>query len=360
MHAVIGDPARGDETLDPKRSLLSEKHDGTFAERVAVPRRNLVPKPAALSFEQAACLPHRVADCLPDAVRPGRLQPGRDRAGPGSRRWGVDRADHAGPAAGLRVWVTSRTRRSASGRRARRRPGFRDRRPAARAGRRGHGDRRRGHLGPLAEVVASRWPGRDLRVDHRPVPPADLTGLLPAAVGHRLDHGHPDQLGQTRPLPGADRSPPADRPDPSRWPRPARGSPPCTRATCSERSFSPCPDGSLQGDLLRGATRACRGIGRRIAPGRSLWERGSRLSGDRSEIRSSVISRGSTARALALGASRTRLRAAGSLARHRGRRGESGVGERDERVTAHFMGGGGAVERGRPEVREVRRTVPPV
>ena len=59
VHAVIGDAAShgGDETLDPRRSLLSERYDGTFAERVAVPRRNLVPKPAALSWEQAACLP---------------------------------------------------------------------------------------------------------------------------------------------------------------------------------------------------------------------------------------------------------------------------------------------------------------
>jgi NADPH:quinone reductase-like Zn-dependent oxidoreductase len=56
---VIGDPAAGggDETLDPKRSLLSEKHPGALAELVAVPRRNLVPKPAGLSFEEAACLP---------------------------------------------------------------------------------------------------------------------------------------------------------------------------------------------------------------------------------------------------------------------------------------------------------------
>src|SRR5450631_1171208 len=59
VHAVIGDPdaGGGDETLDPRRSLLSERYDGTFAERVAVPRRNLVPKPAGLSFEEAACLP---------------------------------------------------------------------------------------------------------------------------------------------------------------------------------------------------------------------------------------------------------------------------------------------------------------
>src|SRR5687767_3973984 len=58
VHAVISDPDwSGDETLDPRRSLLSERHQGTFADRVAVPRRNVVPKPASLSFEEAACLP---------------------------------------------------------------------------------------------------------------------------------------------------------------------------------------------------------------------------------------------------------------------------------------------------------------
>src|SRR5262245_15087091 len=57
VHAVVGDPGAGDETMDPKRTLLSEKYPGTLADRVAVPRRNLVPKPAELSFVDAACLP---------------------------------------------------------------------------------------------------------------------------------------------------------------------------------------------------------------------------------------------------------------------------------------------------------------
>src|SRR5436190_2459286 len=58
VHAVISDPSwTGDDTLDPKRSLLSERHQGTFADRVAVPRRNVVAKPESLSFEEAACLP---------------------------------------------------------------------------------------------------------------------------------------------------------------------------------------------------------------------------------------------------------------------------------------------------------------
>jgi NADPH:quinone reductase-like Zn-dependent oxidoreductase len=58
VHAVISDPGwTGDETLDPRRSLLSERHQGTFADRVIVPSANVVPKPASLSFEEAACLP---------------------------------------------------------------------------------------------------------------------------------------------------------------------------------------------------------------------------------------------------------------------------------------------------------------
>ena len=59
VHAVVGDPdaGGGDETLDPKRTLLSELHDGTLAEQVVVPARNVVPKPASLSWTDAACLP---------------------------------------------------------------------------------------------------------------------------------------------------------------------------------------------------------------------------------------------------------------------------------------------------------------
>jgi hypothetical protein len=45
VHAVIGDPAAGggDETFDPKRTLLSEKHPGAMAELVAVPSRKEQP-----------------------------------------------------------------------------------------------------------------------------------------------------------------------------------------------------------------------------------------------------------------------------------------------------------------------------
>jgi NADPH:quinone reductase-like Zn-dependent oxidoreductase len=52
VHAVVPDAA------DPRGlSLLSERYPGTLADRVSVPGQNLLPKPAGLSFLDAACLP---------------------------------------------------------------------------------------------------------------------------------------------------------------------------------------------------------------------------------------------------------------------------------------------------------------
>ena len=59
VYPVIASPDRGngDETLDPQRALLSEQHDGAFAEHLTVPTRNLLPVPDELSLDEAACLP---------------------------------------------------------------------------------------------------------------------------------------------------------------------------------------------------------------------------------------------------------------------------------------------------------------
>src|SRR3954463_1621105 len=78
IHAVISDPSwTGDETEDPRRSLLSERYQGTFADRVAVPRRNLVPKPPSLSFEEAACLPTAWLTAYRMLFVRGALKPGQ-------------------------------------------------------------------------------------------------------------------------------------------------------------------------------------------------------------------------------------------------------------------------------------------
>ncbi len=47
----------GNETLDPRRSLLSERYPGTLAQYVWVPARNVVPIPDSLDFAQASALP---------------------------------------------------------------------------------------------------------------------------------------------------------------------------------------------------------------------------------------------------------------------------------------------------------------
>jgi NADPH:quinone reductase-like Zn-dependent oxidoreductase len=113
VHAVIGDPSvgGGDETLDPRRSLLSERYDGTFAERVAVPRRNLVPKPVALSFTEAACLPTAYLTAYRMLFTKSGLQPGATILVQGAGGGVATALIILGRAAGFRVWATSRDER---------------------------------------------------------------------------------------------------------------------------------------------------------------------------------------------------------------------------------------------------------
>jgi NADPH:quinone reductase-like Zn-dependent oxidoreductase len=111
VHAVIGDPdaGGGDETLDPRRSLLSERHDGTFAGQVAVPRRNLVPKPAALSFEEAACLPTAYLTAYKMLFEKSGVQPGATILVQGASGGVATALILLGRAAGYRIWATSRS-----------------------------------------------------------------------------------------------------------------------------------------------------------------------------------------------------------------------------------------------------------
>jgi NADPH:quinone reductase-like Zn-dependent oxidoreductase len=109
VHAVVSSPDwRDDETLDPGRSLLSERYAGTFADEVVVPRRNLVPKPADLTFEEAACLPTAWLTAYRMLFTRSGLAPGSTVLVQGAGG-GVSTALVAlGSAAGYRVWVTSR------------------------------------------------------------------------------------------------------------------------------------------------------------------------------------------------------------------------------------------------------------
>lgn len=118
VHAVIGDPAAGggDETLDPKRSLLSEVYPGTLAEHVWVPARNLLPKPENLTFAEAACLPTAWLTAYRMLTTRGQLLPGETVLVQGAGGGVATAAIALGKMLGLRVWATSRdaTKRDAA------------------------------------------------------------------------------------------------------------------------------------------------------------------------------------------------------------------------------------------------------
>jgi NADPH:quinone reductase-like Zn-dependent oxidoreductase len=112
VHGVITSPGwMGDETLDPRRTLLSERHQGALAEQVAVPRRNLVPKPEGLSFEEAACLPTAWLTAYRMLFTRGAVKPGMTVLVQGAGGGVATAAIALGRAAGVRVWATSRSER---------------------------------------------------------------------------------------------------------------------------------------------------------------------------------------------------------------------------------------------------------
>jgi NADPH:quinone reductase-like Zn-dependent oxidoreductase len=109
VHAVVSDPDwSGDETFDPTRSLLSERHQGTFADKVVVPRRNVVPKPESLSFAEAACLPTAWLTAYRMLFSQGGLKAGDTVLVQGAGGGVATALITLGRAAGLRVLATSR------------------------------------------------------------------------------------------------------------------------------------------------------------------------------------------------------------------------------------------------------------
>ncbi|GAB4083143.1 zinc-binding dehydrogenase [Modestobacter muralis] len=110
VHAVVSSPGwTGDETLDPKRSLLSERYQGTLAERVVVPARNVVPKPAALSFAEAASLPTAWLTAYRMLFVRSGLRPGQTVLVQGASGGVATALVQLGSAAGYRMWVTGRS-----------------------------------------------------------------------------------------------------------------------------------------------------------------------------------------------------------------------------------------------------------
>jgi NADPH:quinone reductase-like Zn-dependent oxidoreductase len=110
IHSVIGDPAwDGDETLDPRRTLLTEQHQGTFADYVAVPRRNVLRKPAELSYAEAATMGTSWLTAYRMLFVKSDLRPGQTMLVQGASGGVSSALIQLGRAAGLRVWVTGRS-----------------------------------------------------------------------------------------------------------------------------------------------------------------------------------------------------------------------------------------------------------
>lgn len=108
VHGVVGADGHG-VGPDESRTLLSEKYPGTLAEQVSVPTHNLVDKPSALSFEEAACVPTAWLTAYRMLFRSAGLTPGQSVLVQGAGGGVATAAIALGAAAGLEVVVTSRT-----------------------------------------------------------------------------------------------------------------------------------------------------------------------------------------------------------------------------------------------------------
>lgn len=109
VHSVITSPGwTGDDTEDPKRTILSEVHQGSFAEYVVVPERNVLAKPAQLSFAEAACLPTAWLTAYRMLFTKSEVAPGGTILVQGAGGGVATALIAIGAAAGYRVWVTSR------------------------------------------------------------------------------------------------------------------------------------------------------------------------------------------------------------------------------------------------------------
>jgi len=108
---ILSEPEKPGE---PRRFLgsLSGRFEGTFAEWVAVPERNLVPKPPEMPFEQAACLPTAWLTAYRMLFEKAGLENGRSVLVQGGSGGLATALIMMGKAAGLRVWATGRSEHS--------------------------------------------------------------------------------------------------------------------------------------------------------------------------------------------------------------------------------------------------------
>ncbi|MFI5889144.1 zinc-binding dehydrogenase [Actinoplanes sp. NPDC051513] len=105
---VVIYPVVADEGDPRGYSLFSERFPGTLAERVAVPRENLIPKPAGVSFVEAACLPTAWLTAFHMLTTRGRVAEGSSVLVQGAGGGVATAAVALALAMGKRVYATSR------------------------------------------------------------------------------------------------------------------------------------------------------------------------------------------------------------------------------------------------------------
>ncbi|WP_405723413.1 zinc-binding dehydrogenase [Streptomyces sp. NBC_01537] len=107
LHSVIGQTGHGVGPDEP-RSILTERYQGTFAEKVSVPSWNVLRKPKELSFEEAACLPTAWLTAYRMLFTNAAVRPGDSVLVQGAGGGVATAAIVLGKAAGLRIFATSR------------------------------------------------------------------------------------------------------------------------------------------------------------------------------------------------------------------------------------------------------------
>ncbi len=110
LHSVVNAPGwQGDDTLDPKRTLLTEKAQGTMADTVVVPQRNAIPKPAGLTTAQGCVMGTAWLTAYRMLFVKSGLRPGQTMLVQGASGGVSTALVQLGRAAGMRVWVTGRS-----------------------------------------------------------------------------------------------------------------------------------------------------------------------------------------------------------------------------------------------------------
>jgi NADPH:quinone reductase-like Zn-dependent oxidoreductase len=110
IYPLMGAPDwRNDETLDPDWNIFSERVPGSFADYVAVPCRNAIPRPSGISALEASVMGTAWLTAYRMLFTKSGLKPGQTMLVQGGSGGVATALIQLGRAAGIEVWATSRT-----------------------------------------------------------------------------------------------------------------------------------------------------------------------------------------------------------------------------------------------------------